>query len=474
MKKYVFLSFAVIANLSFAQIATRIDQYYQDFSLVNPAAINANNNSQINLFYNKLFTGVKGSPTNLLASAIFPNPEKRVGFGINLAQEKVGFSTLNNAYVTYAYTFPVSKKSKLHLGASLGFLSQRFNPNAIDVVNEDDPYYLSLQEGKSANRLDIKASAAFQTSGLLFGISSGRVTKPRFDYDYYNFNAQYSLQNLTTAFVSSKLKTSEDISLQPVASLTLFDFDRMLLQFGMNMYVRDKVWAGLHSAGNKNVSLQVGGIIGTMIKVGYSYSMPYSAESKLLGSGHEFYTSIILGKTETLVTDVGADELAFETEEEEKDNGKRGKKRSKKAEEVTVEEEVEIAKTEKVVVSPNVISVETIKMKSDTLMIKGFDDIKFLKSGYDTAKLVFADLKKEYPANGYYVTVGVFKNEANANRHIKTMYMKGLTSYKFFMPDNQHYYVYIFRGDTSEEADAVKWQEQLEIPDIWTKKVFKR
>ena len=42
------------------------------------------------------------------------------------------------------------------------------------------------------------------------------------------------------------------------------------------------------------------------------------------------------------------------------------------------------------------------------------------------------------------------------------------------MPENQYYYVYIFRSDTPEEADEIKWQEQPNILDIWTRRVYHR
>lgn len=447
-----------------SQLATRVDQVYQDWSLVNPSAINATNKSQVSLFYNRLFTGVKGSPTNILASATFPNPDKRVGIGFNLSQEKIGFSTLFNGYVSYAYTLPLTSKSRFHAAASLGLLSQRFNPNAIDVINQDDPYYLSLQQGKPATRFDFRFSASYQFKGFIAGASSGRLNKPRFDYDYYNFTAQYSLANVSNFFTTAKIQVNKDIIIQPVISMNLFNFKSALFQYGSNIIMRNVIWVGLHSAGNKNIAIHMGGNVKNTIKVGYSYSMPYAAGSKLLGSGHEFYTAILLGRTSDLVSDIDYETLTLNgieldtTANSDEFNRNREPKKD----------------NNRNAVSTNVISVESIKLRNDTIVISSFEEIKFLKSGYDTSKILLKSLEKDFPKNGYYVTIGVFKNEANANKHIKNMYIKGITSYKFYMPENQYYYVYIFRSDTPEEADNIKWQEQPEIPDIWTRRVYRR
>lgn len=449
-----------------AQVASRIDQYYQDFSIINPSTINASNKSSLSLFYNHLYTGVKGSPTNLMASAIFPNPEKHVGFGFNFAQEKIGFSTLYTGYVSYVYTIKTGKKSKFHTAASVGILSQRFNPNAIDVINQDDPYYLSLQQGKADNRFDLKVSACYQYSGFLLGFSTGRVTQPRFSYDYYNYRAQYSLSNISNAFTSARIKISREFILQPMVNVNLYDFSKALVQYGINLNAGDDFWVGLHSSGAKNISLQLGAQLRHSIRIGYSYSMPYSSSSQLLGSGHEFYTSISLGKTSELVKDLNYDAITLTRDMSDTanmsindDNGEQNPNPPKG----------------KVATPGNVVSVEKISLHNDTIVIASFDDMKFLKSGYDTAKIVFRDLpQSEFPKEGYYVTIGTFKNEGNANRFIKMMYTKSYTAYKFFHPDNKYFYVYILITESQDEADQVKWQEQLEFPDIWVKKVFRR
>lgn len=464
MRKLITSSLIVFSSLTAsAQLATRIDQYYQDFSVINPSVINSMRNSSFSTFYNKLYTGVDGSPENLFASVVIPNSEKRLGFGLNFGQEKIGFSTTYNGSMSYAYTIPLKKKAFVHTAMSLGMLSQRFNPNAIDVISTDDPQYLSLMQGKTISRFDLKASASLQTGGLLFGVSTGRVTRPRFTFDYYTYQYDFTFANLSSAFLSMKLKVSKDLLVQPVVTMHMFDFERALLQWGMNIEIRDRVWCGIHSAGNQNVALQVGAQIQQSLRVGYSYSMPFSGNSKLLGSGHEFYTAILFSSPKAS-RPAEFDQFVL---------------RKVLNDTAVMPENTDIVKeeppkVEKVESNASVVKVESIKVKNDTIMINSFDEMKFLKTGYDTSKIVFRPIPRDFPPNGYYVTVGVFRSENNANRWIKTMYTRGITAYKFYLPDNGSFYVYIFRGDRPEEADEVKWQEQLEIPDIWTKWVVRK
>lgn len=452
-------------NFLNAQLSTRLDQYFLDWSVINPAAINSMKSSRVSTFYNRMFTGISGAPENIFASLVVPNSNKRIGFGLNFSQEKLGFGTTYAGNASYVYSLPINKSQKtiLHTAATVGLLTQRFNPNAIDVVSTDDPVYLSLQQGKPVTRFDLKVSATLQTGGLLLGLSSGRLTNPRFVYNYFTYQTTLALSNLTTAFTSVKLKVSKDLTLQPVFAAHMFDFKKAQIQWGANLDLRETITLGLHSTGFGNVALQAGANIQKTVRIGYSYSMPVSFNAKLLGSGHEFYTSINIGNVKDnypedndkfVLTPISNDSSFSDNQ--------------------NTDIVPEPKKPERVESNSNVVKVESIKVKHDTIVISSFDEMKFLKSGYDTSKIVFKPVPHNFPADGYYVTVGVFQAESNANRMIKNMYMRSVTAYKFYYPDNNRYYVYIFRGDRPDEADQIKWQEETEIPDIWTKWILRK
>lgn len=453
IKKRICIGLFMVISLQFAfsQINTRIDQYYLDFSILNPSAINTTGSSQIGVFYNQLFRGIPGNPENLLISATFPNSEKGAGFGINLGQEKIGFSILNQLYASYAYTIKLKGNAgKLHTGLSIGILSQRFNPDAIDVIDPNDVIVQSLQQGTPDNRIDARVGFTYQNGGLMIGGSSGRVTRPKFEYEYLNRSYSFQSSNLTNLNAQVKLQFSEKFVLQPSLSLSIFDFKEKLIMFGANAIYNKKFWIGAQSAGYNNIAFNFGFLVKDIVKFGYSYSMPYGSDHKVLKSGHEVYTGFVLGRTKDLVKKLPEDNFVI------------GRKRNSDSTGIAASADRDMGK------------VSEITMKNDTIVIGALEEMKFLKTGYDTSKIQFKEIPKDYPADGYYVTIGVFKYEGNANRFIKIMYTKGITAYKIYLPDNEHYYVYIFRGDTPDEADEVKWQDDLNIPDIWTKKIFRK
>lgn len=423
-----------------AQISSRIDQYYQDFSLINPSAINTGAISTVNLFYNKLFTGVKGSPSDLFASVVIPVPSKRIGFAFNFGQENIGFSRLYNGSASYAYTLPLGESTAFHLGGSIGVISQGFDRDAINVISPSDPIYQSLLNGKTETKFDLKISGTLQINALLLGFSTGRLTQPKYSLDYQIYSNSYALTNISNAFVSTKLQVSNGLILQPVMSLTIFDFKQHNLQYGINFMAKDVIWAGVHSAGNKNIALHIGAFIKQTTKVGYSYSMPVSSESKLLGSGHEIFTSFALNKLSDSRKPLLRDRFVFGNTEYDEYDG-------------------------------NTAVTKKKKVFTDTVTVVSLEGISQLENGYDTSLLKLPSISKTYTTPGYYVVVGVFKSENNVNLHIKNLFGSGIVAYKFYFPENGSYYAFIHRADKEADAEKFKWSGDIDVPAIWTKYV---
>jgi type IX secretion system PorP/SprF family membrane protein len=433
----------VVSSLQLnAQLASRMDQYMHDPAIINPASINTYTASRLSFFNNRLYGDIPGSPSNMLASFSMPVPKKNIGVGAYFGQEKLGFTTLSNAYASYAYTIPLSGDQRLHLAASLGFLNQKFNGNSMHVVHPNDPVYTSYLRGQSTSRFDVKFSALYQLQGLTLGISSGRIANPRFVYENANYSSTFSLQNLSNAYAAAKLQVSDALMLQPVVSVHLIDFKRSSLQYGMNAWIEDVVWAGFHNSGNKNLSLHLGARLFQTILAGYAYSMPINPEATLLGSGHEFFTSFIISKPHK--ENQRLDMLVL---------GGNGTERP------VAEEEVEEEAPEQ----------NTLLKIPAT--VHNLTEMKALRPNYDTAYLTISPLNNEVPEAGFYVCVGMNKSEHMADKLIKELYTKGLRSYKFQNSKNKYYYVYLTKKSTRAEADNVKLSGVAGVENIWTVEV---
>lgn len=435
-----------------------------DPAIINPAAINSYSRARANIFYNRLYSGVNGSPQNMLLSLSVPVNNRRVGVGGYFGQETIGFTTLNNVYGTYAYTIPLGPIQRISVAASLGLLNQKFNGGAIDIVDPNDPVYQNYLRGQSSSRLDVKFSALYQVPGLMLGFSSGRLTNPRFGFENGNSTTFYTLKNISSLFGSARIQVSDGFMLQPAASATFTDYKRDIIQYGMNFWFANTVWTGVHHAGNRNLALQIGTEIKNTFMAGYSFSMPMTSSARQLGAGHEVFLSFRFGQVHDANHDMerlvfGGSEPANLYAREERNKPEREDRPAREDRDRGSE-----SKPAKPAAKPGGRVNTPVTVSSLTAM-------KALHNNQDTSTMSLGELPREKPESGFYVVAGMNKTEAQVDNLIKGYYMSGVRSFKFFNPKNGYYYVYLTRRNTKNEADQIKFDGVPGIDNIWTTEI---
>ena len=293
MKKISIISaIALCIGSVSAQMGAKLDQYYMDLSMINPAAMNAHEQGHVTLLYNKMFSAVPGSPQTTVLNIAMPVPAKNTGYGLYYMRERVGFSEMHNAYATYAYSMPLASTTNLNLGMSVGVLSQNFDMSKAVYISSNDPIIKSLMLTPPVTRADMRASAFVNGEKWFGGFAISRLSKPRFDYVYYNYTASYQLQSQASLLFGYNLDLGNDILLKPSIYVSSYNFDYYRVQYNVSFNYQDKFWMGV---GGNDIG-QIGGNIGFSpqpdIKVSYSYNTPTGAQRIALGNSHEFHTYI--------------------------------------------------------------------------------------------------------------------------------------------------------------------------------------
>jgi hypothetical protein len=183
-----------------------------------------------------------------------------------------------------------------------------------------------------------------------------------------------------------------------------------------------------------------------VFRVGYSWVAPMTSVNTQLGATHELFTSFSLGYARV----------------------------STPAEAAAVSPKV--LDTTTMVTEPTVVKeqpvrprTEPVVKKRDTVMVNNYEEMKMLRPGIDTSTMMFPTVSNNKPTTpGYYVVVGSYARELNADHLLRKLYARGVAAYKFRDVRSSYYYVYIYRGDTREQADVVRFKEtNLDIPGIW-------
>ncbi|MCC7299330.1 MAG: PorP/SprF family type IX secretion system membrane protein [Bacteroidia bacterium] len=436
--KYIFILFVFgfIGNIG-AQISSRLDQFYLDPSAFNPAALGLKEQAQVNLFYNKSYSGMPGSPQNILANAALPGKNGRTGFGLYYLRESAGFGQLHNAYASYSYAFPVAEEGKLSFGVSAGVLTQNFDASKAIYISSVDPIVNALMFTPASTRADLRASAFFSLSGLNLGIAASRLTTPKFDYSYYNYGAKYSLQNIANFYISYDLKISENATLKPAAIITGYNMNYLRWQANLSWYYQDKFWLGFNAGDASHIGFNLGIKPHDGVKIGYQFSVPAGLNSRIIGNTHEFYTGILLGSLGASKNDAPA------------------------------------RKTEQVQETTQTVQEPPKAPSREYKMIKVSRKAQLEQEGLDldTSGILIQPLDSTKTVPGIYLVVGLHSEELKADLQIKQLYMQGFFSWKFYDQVNKSYYVYIRQFSSRAEASRFIMNNDTGLPQAWIREV---
>lgn len=420
---------AFLALNATAQMSSRIDQAFLDPAVLNPAALGTYKQAAAGLFVNRVYSAVKGAPENVMANIALPLPGERTAFGLTYLRERAGFSNLQNAYVSYAYRIPLGDETNLSTAVSLGFMNQSFDASRAVYMSGSDPVIQSLLYSPAVTRADLRASVMLTAGGFSGGLSFSRLAKPRFDYSYYNYKAQYNLQNLANLMLGFDAALSENFHLKPFLTVSAWDFNYWRVQGNLSAYYADKFWGGISANDVGQIGFNAGVGLGGGTRVGYSYTLMAGATKEIVGNGHELFISIGIGQL---------------------------KQSAKKADDQ--EPEAEVAEDE--------------PRKKMAITVNSIADLKNAGFGIDTSGITITTLDKNEPSQpGFYLVTGVFSSEANANRMIKNLYMQNKNSFKFFDPKNNSYYVYVKYFKSRNEADKYLMGGETGLTQAWVREV---
>jgi len=429
MKKITIISaLALCIGGLTAQMGAKIDQFYMDYSLINPAAMNTHDQGHVTLLYNKMFSAVPGSPQTTVLNVAMPVPSKNTGYGLYYMRERVGFSEMHNAYATYAYSFPIAGTTNLNLGVSVGALSQNFDMSKAVYISGNDPIIKSLLLTPPVTRADLRASAFVNGEKWFAGFAFSRLTKPRFDYVYYNYTAAYQMQSQGSLMLGYNIDLGDDLLLKPALYASAYDFNYFRVQYNVSMWYQDKFWLGV---GGNDIG-QIGANIGFSpqddIKVSYSRS----------GTGNDGEGDADLNSANGGEGEDGEGSANVNSSGKGKNGDGEGNGGFGMSKEAT---------------------------------ITSLEDMRSMGMGNDTSKIKLPAIEKVKPGPGFYLVAGLHSSEAKANKQIKDLYKKGVLSYKIYDPSNKSYYVYLKDFASEKDANRGIFYYEAAVPQVWIREV---
>ncbi|MCP4122805.1 MAG: type IX secretion system membrane protein PorP/SprF [Bacteroidetes bacterium] len=256
----------------------------------NPAFAGARDALDVTAIYrNQWWSGVDGAPKTMNVNAHAPFFNNKVGLGISLHSDKIGFYNNSLVDLAYAYRIKINDKSKLSLGVQgrLDYLRTDWaEAKGLDLVDNG----LNVAED-SKTRLNFGLGAFYNTPDFFIGFSIPQIVKSTYYADYDDFTdvskITYYLMGGVILPISKQVKFYPAVLLSHNASTPL-DVD-----LNANFLFMDALWLGASYRWDDSIDALIQYQFKNGLKAGVAFDFTASELNNLTTGSYE----IMLGYT---------------------------------------------------------------------------------------------------------------------------------------------------------------------------------
>ncbi len=163
----ILISVSFLNGLSAQQLPLYSEYMFNTFE-INPAYAGARDVVQITSMFRKQWTGFKSAPQSTFLSVDMPIPDKRIGLGVKIVDDRDEITKTIGAQGAYAYKVPVGSYSTLALGLQAGVMSFKSDFTKVDVIDPNDPSFSQVVNSTKAN---FGTGIFFNTETFYVGVS---------------------------------------------------------------------------------------------------------------------------------------------------------------------------------------------------------------------------------------------------------------------------------------------------------------
>ena len=261
-------------------------QYMFNGLSINPAYAGSRGTVTGTLLYRNQWTGFAGAPVTQSFSMHAPGEKRKVGLGINLINDKIGYLQQQWATVSYAFILPTGEKSSLALGLRGGFLNFRINWDEVRATDLQDP--ILNTQARALIMPNFGTGLFFKNERFYAGLSMPHLLNSRLRSDdpaKTAISRLYRHAYFTTGIIlgidkAVQFKPSVLVKYSPGAPLQV-DLNLMLL-------FAKKLWIGTSLRSNDAIAVMFDFQFAKQLRLGYAFDYSITELQKYNNGTHEF------------------------------------------------------------------------------------------------------------------------------------------------------------------------------------------
>lgn len=300
--KYLFMKriaalFAILilsAGSMKAQQDIMISQYMFNGLFLNPAYAGSHKYMGASLLHRRQWVNFPGAPVTSIFAIDGPLANRRMGWGLMVATEKIGATSQTDLFGNYSYNIPLAK-GKLSFGLRAGGSLVTANLAQLKTVESGDEAFATNIRSKFLPKFG--AGVYYYAKMFYAGISVPTLvaydSKRDFSFDVSKSSSVRHHSFLTAGYVfvlnpMVKLKPSVLVKYQPAAPVQA--------DLNLNVLLNDVFWIGGSFRTGEAVVGLVEYQINPMFRVGYAFDYNLTQIRKFSAGSHEIMLGIDFGR----------------------------------------------------------------------------------------------------------------------------------------------------------------------------------
>jgi type IX secretion system PorP/SprF family membrane protein len=270
----------LLALVARAQQDAMYSQYMFNMMAVNPAYAGSREVLSVTGMTRAQWVGMEGAPVSNTVSLDVPIKSKRVGLGLQLFNDKIGVTSNNGLYASYAYRIQF-ERSTLSFGLQGGIIHFNANYAQLNLNNAQDKV---LQQNASVWIPSAGAGIYLSDDRYYLGASLPNLFSTQLSTGTQVQVNKYDHLFLMGGYV---FKLSPDYRLKPSALLKAVKGAPAQLDVNLNFWMYDIVGLGVsYRSGDASVGM-VEIQVTPSFRVGYAYDYSMGALRQFHSGSHE-------------------------------------------------------------------------------------------------------------------------------------------------------------------------------------------
>jgi type IX secretion system PorP/SprF family membrane protein len=298
MKKLIIITAVLLIKgmYSFGQQEPMISQYMFNGLFLNPAYAGTHKYWTSSMSARSQWVGFEGAPRTFIAAVDGPVPNKNIGLGLVMYNDRIGVSNQNTVIANYAYHLRVNKAGHiLSLGASAGVSQFSARLTDLTVWDANDVVFQNNITSNLIPRFGFGAYyytedwyAGFSIPTLL-GYQKGNdftidVSKATFLHRHYLLTGGYIF------------KLNDQVKLRPSMLVKYLPQAPVQVDLNLGVLFRDMLWVGTSFRTGDAVVMLIEYQSNSFFRIGYAYDITFSPLRKHSSGSHEILIGIDFGK----------------------------------------------------------------------------------------------------------------------------------------------------------------------------------